>query len=131
MAGDMPQLAVLCVAAAVLLGAASWLLLRGLRDPRDRERRRRIQVNRKGRMGDALITDFRDPIVFYSYEVRGVAYTASQDLTGLMDRVRAGGVRLIGHAGLKYHPRNPANSILICEEWSGLRGHSQKEKQVS
>ena len=30
--------------------------------------------------------------------------------------------RLIGSlAGIKYSTRNPANSILICEEWSGLR----------
>ena len=28
---------------------------------------------------------------------------------------------LLGNAGLKYSTRNPANSILICEEWSGLR----------
>jgi hypothetical protein len=28
---------------------------------------------------------------------------------------------LIGPASLKYAPRNPANSILICERWSGLR----------
>ena len=29
--------------------------------------------------------------------------------------------RLIGVVSLKYSPKNPANSILICEEWSGLR----------
>jgi len=28
---------------------------------------------------------------------------------------------LVGVANLKYSPKNPANSILICEEWSGLR----------
>ena len=30
--------------------------------------------------------------------------------------------RLIGRpASLKYSVQNPANSILLCEEWSGLR----------
>ena len=131
MPGDIPKLAILCAVAALLMGAVSWLLFNGMRDPRDRERRRRLHVHHRGRMGDATITDFREQIVYYSYEVRGVAYTASQDLTGLIDISAADARHLIGHAGLKYHPRNPANSIVFCEEWSGLRINGHKEKQVS
>jgi len=29
---------------------------------------------------------------------------------------------VIGPAQVKFDPRNPANSIVLCEEWSGLRG---------
>ena len=29
--------------------------------------------------------------------------------------------RLIGPVYMKYTPRNPANSIIVCEQWSGLR----------
>ena len=31
------------------------------------------------------------------------------------------GAITFGPATVKYSPRNPANSIVICEEWSGLR----------
>ena len=27
---------------------------------------------------------------------------------------------------VKYDPRNPANSIVVAEEWSGLRGASRQ-----
>jgi hypothetical protein len=131
MPGDIPKLALLCVVASALLGAVSWILFRGRRDPRDGERKRRAQVHLRGRMGDASITDFRDGVVYYSYEIRGVAYTASQDLSGLAGGVPPEPACLIGHANMKYHPRNPANSIVLCEEWSGLRIQSPKEKQAS
>ena len=52
-------------------------------------------------------------------------YTASQDIGTLRDRLPAEPERLIGVASLKYSPNNPANSILICEDWSGLRAPSQ------
>jgi hypothetical protein len=33
---------------------------------------------------------------------------------------------LLGPALVKFDPRNPANSIVICEEWSGLGGGGRK-----
>ena len=72
-------------------------------------------------MGDATITDVRDRVLYYSYQVRGVAYTASQDVSPLLERLPGDLSMLIGPSGLKYDPRNPANSILMCEEWSGWR----------
>ena len=49
-------------------------------------------------------------------------YTASQDISQLGDYVHCDLERLTGRvASLKYSPRNPANSIILCEEWSGLR----------
>jgi hypothetical protein len=57
----------------------------------------------------------------YSYTVRGVEYLATQDLSALVDVLPAPAATLIGPATVKYTPRNPANSIVICEEWSGLR----------
>ncbi len=72
-------------------------------------------------MGDGTIIDVRDCILFYSYEVRGVEYTTSQDASELKDMLPAQISTLIGPTGLKYSSKNPANSIVICEEWSGLR----------
>jgi len=50
-----------------------------------------------------------------------VEYNASQDIAALRDLLPAEPGRLVGMANLKYSPKNPANSILICEDWSGLR----------
>ena len=72
-------------------------------------------------MGDATIIDVRECVLFYSYEIRGVAYTTSQDASDFKAQLPAETSVLIGPVGLKYSPGNPANSIVICEEWSGLR----------
>ncbi len=102
-------------------GWGAWLWLRRLRDPVERERKRRIAVNTRGRMGEAVITDMREDVAYYTYEIRGVAYAASQDLSSLRERLPGDSSAVIGHAALKYNPRNPANSIVLCENWSGLR----------
>jgi len=78
-------------------------------------------INRTGRMGDATIIDVRDCFIFYSYEIRGVAYTTSQDASEFKHQLPVETSNLIGPAGIKYSSKNPANSIVICEEWSGLR----------
>jgi hypothetical protein len=59
--------------------------------------------------------------IYYNYSVQGVQYTASQDISMLRHQLPAEPERLIGVANMKYAVRNPANSILLCEEWSGLR----------
>ena len=83
--------------------------------------RRRLTVNAQGRLGDATITEVQDNIIFYSYSVRGVTYTASQDISQLRAHIASDLEKLIGPVSLKYSPRNPANSIIVCEDWSGLR----------
>ena len=94
-------------------------------NPEKRERRRRLELHRHGRLGDALITEASEAMLYYSYSVRGVQYEASQDVSTLRDMLPPEPERLIGPASLKYSSRNPANSILICEEWSGLRAPSR------
>ncbi len=116
------QIAALSGLAILLVALAIYIALRVVQsNPEKRERKRRMIVNRLGRLGDALITEVSDSVIYYSYSVRGVQYTASQDISGLRDRLPAEPDRLIGVASLKYAPKNPANSILVCEEWSGLR----------
>jgi len=94
-------------------------------NPEKRERKRRLELHRRGRLGDALITEATDAMLYYSYSVRGVQYEASQDLDGLRHLLPTEPERLIGPASLKYSSKNPGNSILICEEWSGLRAPSR------
>jgi hypothetical protein len=110
---------------AVSLGAIAagvLVVLRIRRKPKDKEKLRRQEVNAGGRLGDATITDITDDAIIYEYSVGGLTYTASQDISKLRELIPADPHRLIGRpASLKYSTQNPANSILLCEDWSGLR----------
>jgi hypothetical protein len=110
---------------AVSLGAIAagvLVVLRIRRKPKDKEKLRRLEVNASGRLGDATITDITDDAIIYEYSVGGLTYTASQDISQLRELIPADPHRLIGRpASLKYSTQNPANSILLCEDWSGLR----------
>ncbi len=113
----IPAIALSLAAAAVI-----WLVLRNRPSPEARERQRRLEVNAKGRMTDATLVDLRENELHYTYTVWGVEYMASQDISALADYLLPGPGTLVGPATVKYIPANPANSIVICEEWSGLRG---------
>jgi hypothetical protein len=115
------EVSMLAALALLLIAAGVWLFLNSRQTAAQREQRRRITINRIGRMGDATIIDVRDCVLFYSYEVRGVAYTTSQDASEFKDLLPSETATLIGPSAMKYSSKNPANSILICEEWSGLR----------
>ena len=116
------QIVLLVSVSIALLGLGFYFLSRIRRNPKDKEKRRRLQVNQQGRLGDATITEVHESTIFYEYSVRGVLYTASQDVAKLREQIPTDLERLIGPVSLKYSPRNPANSIILCEEWSGLRG---------
>jgi len=64
---------------------------------------------------------FPAQLVVYRYEVAGVSYEASQDVTSLRHYVDLHTCRIGLPASVKYDPGNPANSIVIAEAWSGLR----------
>jgi len=119
--GEGWEIAVLVLLATALIGSGVWLYFNSRQTAAQRERRRRLAISRAGRMGDAMIIDVRDCVLFYSYEIRGVAYTTSQDASDFKDLLPADTSILVGPVGLKYVSTNPANSIVICEEWSGLR----------
>jgi hypothetical protein len=115
------QIAALCGTAFLLIAVAVLVARQIKGTPEKRERKRRLMVNMEGRLGDAFITEASDCALYYSYSVGGVQYEASQDVTTLRHLLPPEPEKLIGHASLKYAPRNPANSILLCERWSGLR----------
>jgi hypothetical protein len=124
------ELVLLAAIALSLIGLGVWLLRNSRVTPAERERRRRLAIHRTGRMGDANITDVRDCVLFYTYEIRGVRYTTTQDASDFRDQLPPERSLLIGPAGLKFTPANPANSIVICEEWSGLRATPNHELEV-
>jgi hypothetical protein len=108
---------VLAVGGAVL-GYRAWQ--RSRVTPEERERRRRDALVERGKMGDAQLVEIRDEHIFYSYGVRGVEYTASQDVTHLKQYVPSD-LSALGSVSVRYDAKNPANSIVVAEQWSGLR----------
>lgn len=106
------------VAVIAIVGVRRWIASRV--SPEERERRRRSMVVARGKMGDAVLVEIREDLIFFSYSVRGVEYTASQDVSALRDMVPRDLSALLA-VGVKYLPQNPANSVVVAEEWSGLR----------
>ena len=109
-----------CLAGGAAL-LAMWRAVRSRLSPEKREQRRSLDINLNGRLGDALLTECDEDTLYYTYQVRGVHYTASQDISALRDQLPGAPDRLGGMVNMKYAAQNPANSILVCEEWSGLR----------
>jgi hypothetical protein len=114
-----------------LLGAATYFFIRS-RHPtaEELERRRRERVAQIGRITDGHITDARTldgddsisptpEVLFYSYRLAGVTYNCAQDVSSLPTLVL--GYRIDQPVQIRYDIRNPGNSIIVSESWSGLR----------
>jgi hypothetical protein len=139
----------LAAAGAAALLSGVLLARRRPADPAEKERQRRARLNQIGRIIEGQILEIVDvpaaapavsqglfrrrlpppsgpaegtrTLVCYSYSISGVTYEAAQDITGLeeravLDRLATGQV-----TSVKYDPGNAGNSILVAEDWSGLR----------
>ncbi len=119
---DKLTISVLAVVAVVLLALLPAIVYRIRRNPREREKRRRLAVNARGRLADGSITEADETAIFYSYSAGGVDYATSQDIGEIRNIIPVHPEQLIGSTvTVKYAMKNPANSIIVCEEWSGLR----------
>jgi hypothetical protein len=128
----MIPLRIILLAAGVALasgGAALWLATHR-KSPEERERQRRTMLNAIGRLTDGTVLDvneIEDPklgsqqLLVYTYDVGGVQYECSQEVTHLRQYVDLHSCRLGLPASIKYDPHNPSNSIVTSETWSGLR----------
>ena len=95
------------------------------------ERERRDKLTQGGRIIDGTVIDVQEIeetptsrqmiLLIYTYDVAGVAYEASQDVTHLRQFIDLYSCRLGLHASVKYDPHNPGDSIVISNTWSGLR----------
>lgn len=114
-------------AAALAAGAYLWVRLRR-KNPERLEMERRLRINQIGRITDGTLLDASETgaeanpthLLIYQYDVSGVTYHASQDVTHIRDLVGKS-QRLGGAVSVKYDAQNPGNSIVVCEKWSGLR----------
>jgi hypothetical protein len=95
------------------------------------EQERRTQLTLGGRIIDGNVIDVLELeddksgrqmiLLIYYYDVAGVTYEASQDVTHLRQFIDLYSCRLGLPASVKYDPHNPGDSIVISETWSGLR----------
>jgi len=116
-------------------------------DPEEAERRRRLHLNHIGRIAEGQVVDLSEQaahpvrqrrgllgfrshqqedqrprfLVSYSYSISGVTYHTAQDITGLESQVKFEGLVAGQQASVKYDPSNPSDSILVADDWSGLR----------
>jgi hypothetical protein len=114
---------VLAVSVAVLILVAWRLDVWWHRrpSPAEIERQRRALINSIGKMGDGVVLEVLPSLVSYSYYVRGIEYFASQDVSALESVLPADQWAMVGPVSVKYDPRNPANSIVVSEQWTGVR----------
>jgi hypothetical protein len=118
----------LIVLLAVLVGLIGYRTWQNSRvPPEEVERQRRAALVATGKMGDATLTEVQDNLLVYAYVVRGVEYTATQDVSHLRDRVPAD-LAALSAVLVRYDARNPANSIVVAEAWSGM--HSTEPRRL-
>ena len=120
-------LLILAVAAVVTL--AYFMLRRKSKTADDLERERREWLDRIGRITDGTVIDVQEmpannrsaTFLIYHYDVAGVSYEASQDVTYLRQLINLHSCRLGLPTSVRFDPQNPGNSIVLSERWMGLR----------
>jgi len=126
----VPTLLLVAAASGAALSCGAWLLLRGRKKKSDaeREHERCMKLNDVGRMTDGRLMeafDAGDPdnqaLLFYRYSIRGVEYSAAQDVSALRNLIPAATYLPGETVVVKYDRHQPSNSIVVCESWSGLR----------
>jgi len=93
------------------------------------EQERRQWLEQIGRITDGTVIDVQEmrteekpaTLLIYQYDVAGVSYEASQDVTYLRQRINLHSCRLGLPTSVRYDPQNPGNSMVVSEKWMGLR----------
>jgi hypothetical protein len=129
------------IAAAAVLGSALlalglWLIFHKRPTAEELERARRQFLAHSGRLVDGMLLDVCEvdcpaqskketdrtlTMLLFSYRIGGVDYESSQDITDMSGVIDAAQVRAGFPCSARYQPGNPQNSIVVAEEWSGLR----------
>jgi hypothetical protein len=116
------------LAAIVALGV--WLIFRKRPTAEELERARRLFLVQSGRIVDGMLLDVCEveaedgrtlTMLLFKYRIGGVDYECSQDVTDLGSVVDPVQVRAGFPCSVRYQPGNPQNSIVVAEQWTGLR----------
>src|SRR5215475_4563607 len=121
----------LIVAGGAVAFGASAFLRRKPKDPEALEKQRRTWLMGIGRITDGTVIDVQElaaeagrraaTLLIYKYDVAGVSYECSQDVTYLRHWINLHSCRLGLPTSVKYDPQNPGNSLVVSENWMGLR----------
>jgi hypothetical protein len=119
------------VLAVVVAGLLTYFLFR--RKPKtsvELERERRSWLDQVGRITDGSVIDVQEipgddhksaTVLIYHYDVAGVSYECSQEVTYLRPLINLHSCRLGLPTSVRYDPQNPGNSLVVSERWIGLR----------
>jgi len=116
-------------AAAVVFGAY-MVFGRKKKTLAEIERERRDWLIQVGRITDGTVIDVQEVVpnghpaatmLIFQYDVGGVSYEASQDVTHLRQWINLHSCRLGLPTSVRYDPQNQGNSIVVSEKWMGLR----------
>jgi hypothetical protein len=113
----------------VVVGALWWYIVSRRPSSEEIERRRREALALNGRITDGVILDARTlanedsisptpEVLVYSYSLAGLTYNCAQDVSALPNQIM--GFRIDQPVQVRYDPRNPGNSIIVSETWTGL-----------
>lgn len=118
------------VVVAGIAAATTWYLRRKRPTAAEIEMARRKALTDNGRIVDGTLLDVAEvpaedgqvlTMLLYEYRIGGVDYECAQDITLMGDVVTVAHVRSGFPCSVRYQPGNPQNSIVVAEEWSGLR----------
>ncbi|HYK38312.1 hypothetical protein [Alloacidobacterium sp.] len=142
---DPQVIGTLAAAGLCLGGVAIYYALRKKPTAEEIERQRRAYLVQTGRIIDGTLLDISEldatesgrpggmQLLLYKYEIGGVEYECSQEVTPLRDLVDIHDCRLGVPCSVRYDTHKPENSIVVAETWSGLRGpaNSSPKRQVT
>ena len=114
-------------AVPVAAGLAVWWTLAHRKSAEEIERERRNHLVLHGRIIDGTVLDWTEQpdtgdlrTLHYRYDIGGVTYQCAQELTALKDMAKVDAACLGMPASVRYDPKNPTNSIIVAETWSGI-----------
>ncbi len=109
--------------------AAMALLRRGGRGTSSQMEMARLRrIVATGRITDGAVIDVQEldsatdharQVIMYTYDVAGVHYDCSQDVTLLRPWVDLHSCRIGVATSVRYDPQNPSDSIVVAERWCG------------
>jgi hypothetical protein len=125
----VPVLAATAASVAAVGGVVLWWVLTHRKSAEEKERERREHLVLHGRIIDGSILDWSEQpnstdlgTLHFRYYIGGVSYECAQDLTFLKGTAIVVDSNCLGRpASVRYDPKNPANSIIIAEGWTGLQ----------
>ena len=124
------EIEAISTSAVLVIGLIAWAVFRRRPTREELERQRRLLLVQSGRLVDGMLLDVCEveaedgrtlSMLVYNYRIGGVDYECSQDVTGMGSVAEAAVARAGFPCTVRYQPGNPQNSIVIAEEWSGLR----------